>query len=275
MTKKIKISFLSLSALILLSGCSRNEDLLGNLDPYQFISDKYKKVENYVANSFNDNKNKELNYDNTPKGEYKSIDLPEDYENKFQERYVNQKKEAKTDLEKKLTRKIPKTRRFTINEVELRDGFNGYPYRIIEINTGEMITGLIFSSQTDVIKSVGDRQVLYTKYDYFVKVENGIPVEFNTSYTTPIKNTTMTANSQMKFSSDILTKYNDNCSEFVDEFEAKNVIQNGETIKFEYKNNTFYKNSVELALGDPYLPGLEKSLDTICIDATKRLFNIY
>lgn len=275
MTNKLKISFLALSSIVLFSGCTRNEDLLGNLDPYQFISDKYKKAQNYVTNTLSGDKNIEQNFNNTTSGEYRSMDLPQDYENKFQERYVNQKKEPKTDLEKKLTRKVPETRKFTINEVELRDGYNGYPYRIIEINTGQIITGLIFSSQTDVIKSVGDRQVLYTKYDYFVKVENGIPIEFNTSYTTPIKNTTMTANSSMKFSKDILTKYNENCSEFVDEFKAKNVIQRGETIQFEYKNNTFYKNNVELTDGDPYLPGLQKSLDTICIDATKRLFNIY
>lgn len=40
MNNTFKNSVLSISAIILLSGCTRTKDLIGNLDPYQFISEK-------------------------------------------------------------------------------------------------------------------------------------------------------------------------------------------------------------------------------------------
>ena len=303
MNNTFKNSVLSISAIILLSGCTRTEDLIGNLDPYQFISEKYKKVESVVKSSFITEEKEEINVnqdtqefrypskEETAKIEeeaskYKSFEFPtqdikkpvvqdeEILNQKFNEKYVNFKEEPKTELEKQLNFKFPKSRKYSIMEVDLKSGYDGYPYRIVEINSGNIINGVIFSTQKDLVKVVGTRQVKYSEYDYYVNVVDGVAKEFYTHYVSPMKKTKMIVDSQMKFTNNLTNDYKNNCKEFVTNFVARNEVVGQEITKFEYKNGTFYKNSVELTINDPYLPGLEKSLDTICLDATKKLFNI-
>lgn len=296
MSKNLKVSFLTLSSIILLSGCSRTEDLIGNIDPYQFISDKYKKVESVVKDTFIKEDKEEINVNQdteeitysqaseskeivSKESKYKSFELPDTSTNvavkeeKFKDKYVNFKDEPKSDLENELDFKFPKSRKYSIMEVDLKSGYDGYPFRIVEINTGDFVNGVIFSSEKNIVKTFANRQVNYSKYDYYVNVVNGVAIEFYTQSISPMKTTNMVVDSKMKFSENLITKYDGNCKDFVTNFVARNEIVGKNITKFEYKDNTFYKNSVELTINDPYLPGLQNSLNTICLDATKKLFN--